>query len=225
MKRHNIILCFSLLAIFQGLSILAGYHAYGQQTKRKNIFPIWTYHQKNRNIHGISLGLITPEKGNSNTNGIKIELIGLGLALLLIPRSPIAENDAVFTALLNDSISEKINGIALSASGTACNSCVYNGATIGGVGQVVRKVNGFSAVFFMNFTQIVNGLQMGILNDNYYLRGMQLGGFNLTVKAKGVQIGLLNKAKEFNGLQIGLWNVNQRRKLPIINWNFKKLEY
>lgn len=57
--------------------------SYGQVDKRKNYFPIWTYHQKNINIHGISLGIgtVRAEPRYTNTNGIKIELIGSGIAI------------------------------------------------------------------------------------------------------------------------------------------------
>lgn len=41
---------------------------------------------------------------------------------------------------------------------------------------------------------------------------------------KGLQIGIRNKSDNMKGIQIGLWNVNGKRKLPIINWNFKNLK-
>jgi hypothetical protein len=38
----------------------------------------------------------------------------------------------------------------------------------------------------------------------------------------GLQIGIVNKSKNLRGIQIGIWNVNQKRKLPLLNWNFKQ---
>ncbi len=38
---------------------------------------------------------------------------------------------------------------------------------------------------------------------------------------KGLQIGVVNKAKRLRGIQLGIWNINERRKLPLINWNFR----
>ena len=62
------------------------------------------------------------------------------------------------------------------------------------------------------FTEIVNGLQFSfILNDSYLTRG--------------VQVGLINRSQSLTGVQFGLWNINQKRKFPIINWNFKKNEF
>lgn len=40
-------------------------------------------------------------------------------------------------------------------------------------------------------------------------------------KFVGVQIGAVNQAKKLKGIQFGLWNVNEKRSLPIFNWNFK----
>jgi hypothetical protein len=37
---------------------------------------------------------------------------------------------------------------------------------------------------------------------------------------KGVQVALYNKSMDFRGVQLGLWNVNGRRSLPLINWQF-----
>ena len=39
---------------------------------------------------------------------------------------------------------------------------------------------------------------------------------------RGLQIGVVNKSKNLRGIQIGIWNVNQKRRLPLINWNFKR---
>jgi hypothetical protein len=55
------------------------------------------------------------------------------------------------------------------------------------------------------------------------MNGVQLGGLaNFSKKMDGLQIALFNKSENFRGLQIGLWNVNQKRKLPFINWNFSR---
>ena len=52
---------------------------FGQTNKKKNYLPIWTYHQKKINIHGLSFGLGTwsGDPRYTNTNGIKFELIGM----------------------------------------------------------------------------------------------------------------------------------------------------
>ncbi|MCB9335358.1 MAG: hypothetical protein H6586_04365 [Flavobacteriales bacterium] len=201
------------------LFTLSHYSIYGQ----KNYFPTWTYHQKNINIHGISVGIatISNDSSNTNTNGIKIELIGLGILVPLVPRSPVINNDSMYINH-KEFLSEKINGLSLSTSRTVCD-CITNGISMGMIGQINFHVNGFSASLHMNFTQKSNGIQMSLMNESHYLKGIQLGGTNMSTKTKGLQIGLLNSSKELRGLQIGIWNVNQKRKLPIINWNFKRL--
>jgi hypothetical protein len=102
--------------------------SYGQNANR---FPVWTYHEKNVNIHGISVGLASTiiSERNTNTNGIKLELIGLGVFSPLIPGFPNFENGS----------SERINGLSLSASGTVCD-CLTNGLSVGAIGQINNQV-------------------------------------------------------------------------------------
>jgi hypothetical protein len=209
------------------------------QTKR-NYFPIWTYHQKNVNIHGVSVGLGTASVNvrNVNTNGVKVELIGVGLLVFMILHSPIAQDREEFDTLMKSPISERINGAVVSATGTVCD-CTINGLTLGPLGQINRQVNGISLSVYMNFTQVVNGVQLGVgFNQVYKMNGVQIGGLlsnsayemngvqlgveNRAKEANGVQMGLFNKSERLNGIQIGLWNVNQERKLPFTKWNFKK---
>ena len=189
--------------------LLLTINSYGQVEKRKNYFPIWSFHQKNINIHGISIGIGTVRTGPryTNTNGIKIEIIGAGIAIPLIPQSPVAKDDSSFIALSKEPISERINGISLSATGTACD-CITNGINIGFIGNINYQVNGLTASLLMNFAQKHNGLQFAMFNEAYYMTGLQ--------------IGLFNKSDKSRGIQIGLWNINQKRKLPLINWNFKR---
>lgn len=210
--------------------------AYGQVDERKNYFPIWTFHQDCIKVHGISVGFwsVGSKPRYTNTNGIKIELIGVGVGIPLIPKSPIVETDSAFMKLNLEPFSESINGLNLSASGSVCH-CLTNGIAAGFIGQIHFQVNGLSSSLFMNFTQKLNGIMTAMLNDAYYMNGVQVGFSNHGYKTKGLQIeilrnnademkglqiGLINKSIKLTGLQIGLWNVNQKRKLPFINWNF-----
>lgn len=75
-----------------------------------------------------------------------------------------------------------------------------------------------------NDAYYMNGLQTGFSNYAYRTNCVQLSILgNGSKEMKGVQIGLFNKAVKLRGIQIGAWNVNQKRKLPIINWNFKRV--
>ncbi|MFN8273327.1 MAG: hypothetical protein U0X58_00415 [Flavobacteriaceae bacterium] len=195
----------------------------GQEIKRKNYFPIWTYHQRNINVNGLALGIgsfnYSDKITNTHTNGIKVELIGAGIILPLIPNSPIVSNDSLYDKMLHEPLNERINGISLSAAGTACD-CAINGINLGVIGHATRSVNGISAALFGNISQKFNGIQMSLFNETYAMSGLQLGLANSSEKFNGIQIGLINNTRKLNGIQMGLWNVNQKRKFPIINWNF-----
>jgi hypothetical protein len=43
--------------------------------------------------------------------------------------------------------------------------------------------------------------------------------FNDAYIMRGLQIGIFNTSKHTKGVQLGIWNKNEKRKLPIINWN------
>lgn len=182
--------------------------SYGQININKDYFPIWTYHQDSINIHGFSLGLLSLNTNPryTNTNGIKFELIGIGfLAAPFMPQSPIVYSDSSLNELLKIPISENINGLNLSTTGSICN-CYTNGISAGIILQYQTQVNGVSTSIF-NLIQIQNGIMVGIINETYILNGLQ--------------IGLYNISENLFGIQIGLWNENQKRKLPFINWNFE----
>jgi hypothetical protein len=54
------------------------------------------------------------------------------------------------------------------------------------------------------------------------MKGVSVAPFaNFGKKCRGLQIGAFNKCDDFKGIQIGWWNENEKRKLPLINWNFK----
>ncbi|WP_254517634.1 LA_2272 family surface repeat-containing protein, partial [Salmonella enterica] len=54
-------------------------------------------------------------------------------------------------------------------------------------------------------------------------KGVSVAPFaNVGMKCRGIQIGLYNRCNDFRGIQIGMWNENGKRKLPLINWNFKR---
>lgn len=222
------------------LFLLLTMSSFGQneKNKKKNYFPLWTFQQDSINIHGFSLGLwsSSDKPRHTKTNGIKLEIIGIGILLPLIPSSPIVKSDSTFLKLKSMPLSERINGLSLSATGTVCD-CLTNGLTAGLIGQVNFQVNGISTSILGNFSQKHNGIMMALfVNEAFIMNGIQLGSLNISNKTKGlqigvrnnanimkgIQIGLFNKSKKLRGIQIGLWNVNQKRKFPLINWNFRR---
>ena len=118
-------------------------------------------------------------------------------------------------------IIEKQNGMALSILGN--DSYVMNGLSGGFIGNHTQTLNGAQIGGF-NVSEFTNGIQIGIQNNNNknqnLTNGAQIGVLNYTEDLQGVQIGLINNTKSLKGIQIGLWNKNEKRSLPIINWNF-----
>ena len=86
---------------------------------------------------------------------------------------------------------------------------IINGLDIALAGSFQSVVNGAGISLIINKQDAVNGLTIApVGNHNIYCRG--------------VQIGLINTCSDLKGFQIGFWNVNQKRKSPLINWNFKR---
>ncbi|GJM60573.1 LA_2272 family surface repeat-containing protein [Persicobacter diffluens] len=195
---------------------------YCQSEERKNYFPIWTFHQKNINIHGVSIGLGSSraEYRNTNTNGLKFEIIGTGLLCLFLFQSPIQDYEGKYLELRKEPKSEIINGLNISISGTSSNS-ISNGISAGLVGQYNYQINGISFSCLMNFSEIHNGLQMALHNESYIVNGLQIGFANNSKNATGLSLGFVNSTENLKGIQIGVWNTNQKRTLPLINWSFK----
>ena len=158
--------------------------SYGQNDNR---FPIWTFHKKDVNIHGVSVGLVSTviDERNTNTNGIKLELIGIGLFVPLIPEFPTFEEQR----------SERINGLSLSTLGTVCD-CLTNGLSIGGGSQLNYQVNGIALATMVNISEEQNGIMIATGNYTKTMNGLQLGLTNGSSKINGVQIALtINRQK------------------------------
>jgi hypothetical protein len=204
-------------------ALIAGLTAAFAQPQRTSRFPAGTFHQKNVNINGFSVGLYSgfadDSVRNVHTNGFRLEALGMGILSPLIPSSPISEDDEQYSKAMANPASEQINGFNLSPTGTVCD-CVTNGISAGLIGQINRGVSGISVSVVMNLAEKHNGIQMAMFNESYVMNGLQLGLSNAGGRVGGLQIGLFNKSTHLKGVQIGLWNTNQKRKLPIINWGF-----
>lgn len=212
-----------------------------------SIVSIWAFKQTEKNVDGVSIGLASysDDEQDGAVNGLKVELIGMGILLPLIPRSPIVGNaTALVDYRVNNGI-QPVNGISLSGTGSICN-CLINGISAGLIGQMNYKVNGFSASIEMNLAQVHNGIQLAMFNQSYLSNGLQSGLSNSNTKMNGAQIGFVNGSEDFKGLQIGLvnkskkhiglqiglfnftnkikglqlgfWNVNTKRSMPIFNF-------
>ena len=206
-----------LKAIFFFICLGFIHYSYGQnynrfsQKKFSHRFPIWTFHEKNVNIHGVSVGLwsFSDNERNTNTNGIRLELIGLGIASLIAPEFPTFGRR-----------SERINGLNVSALGTV-GDCLINGISVGSFGQILEQVNGVTLSAILNIIEKQNGIMIAVVNHTVTMDGFQFGATNNASKINGVQVGFINQSEILRGIQIGIWNINQKRKLPLINWNFQ----
>ena len=186
---------------------------------RDTYLPVWSYHDHNASVVGLSAGLgtVLNQSRNTNSYGVRIEIVGVGILSPLLPHSPTVSNENEFDDLRSEPLSEHIYGFNISLTGTFCD-CKTVGLTVGGIGQYNFQVSGLSASLVVNLVQVHNGVQVAASNDAYRMRGLQVGGRNHSSYAGGIQIGIANYADNLRGVQIGLWNVNQERSIPILNW-------
>lgn len=222
--------------------LLVGKTGFSQESeKRKLRLPIWTFHDKNVSIYGISVGAFSWTGNNRNTitNGLRIEVPGIGFLTLLANGSPMSHIDTITKGIKRQDFefSEIVNGINISSGSwgelnyngltlalAGQNGFLTNGVAIAGLWNSINKVNGVSiGGILLNETLHHNGIQIGgIANAAIIMKGLQIGIMNGAKSMDGIQIGLFNKTFKSKGLQIGLWNINEHRKLPILNWSFKK---
>jgi len=178
---------------------------------------IWFTPAKVEKINGLSFGVFTEnikndkfnEKDSLEINGLNIEINPLMLITLTMTSysGPYPDSLEFYEENLKDKIELKINGFNLSFVGTI-NEAKVNGVNLAGYNTVVDHINGLTISGANNFSYRMNGLSIaGIRNHATY--------------ARGVQIALFNKSTKLKGFQIGLWNVNGKRSLPFINWQFK----
>jgi hypothetical protein len=202
----------------------------------KSRFPVWTYNTQDTKIHGLAVGYFTtPRIDSVTTNGMRFELLGAGILLLMLPDVPISTNDSMHAEYLQTRPAEKINGFNISPLGHGCD-CDVNGFNIYGPGSITKKVNGVSlaaimniaevqnglqAAYYFNFTYKMNGLQAALINNKNFgvMKGVQVAAlWNEAREIHGLQIGIYNKASKLKGLQVGIWNDNGMRKRPFLNF-------
>ncbi len=207
--------------------LLISITCFSQDYNEKTRYLFGTFHTQNTTINGISFGAL-PQLNNKQrfvrTNGIRLEIPGIGLIGFMANGS----------LLRNEKTDEIVNGLNIS-SGTI-GDISYNGITlalvtqsgtenngiaIAGLWNGMDNSNGIQIAGLLNEAIYSNGIQIAISNSTEYMKGIQIGGLNnANEKMVGLQIGIWNKSKNTKGIQLGLWNINEKRKLPIINWNF-----
>ena len=211
--------------------------------KRESRLPLWTFHEKNVSIYGLSIGGFSGYGFNRNTvtNGVRLEIPGIGFLAPLGNGSPVSDIDTIGHGIKRQDFvfSEIVNGINISTGSWgelnyngltiglfAQNGYLANGLAVSGLWNSVNKVNGISfGGLLLNEALQHNGIQVGgLASSSIIMSGVQIGVLNEAKTMSGVQIGLINKTNKSRGFQFGLWNINERRRLPLINWNFRNKE-
>lgn len=168
------------------------------------------------NIYGIAFGIIGSESiCNLNytrkSHGLNIQLIGQGVFI------PFNYKNFSFDKLMSKENGFMYNNVILRESYRA----IHNGILFSTFGTYTDQTNGLCISFLASLGYEMNGVAFNLFSNKYFrLNGIALGLVNHSGKVNGIQIGLVNKTVHLKGLQIGLWNVNSKRKLPIINWGF-----
>jgi hypothetical protein len=209
------------------IALLISLIIFGQDSlKIKSSFVTVNPQKTIRNTNGFNVGILDDYQ-KQRINGINFQINPLSLLYPLIPQAIAVPTEKKSTVV--------VNGLHLSTGG------MMDGKKLNGVGISMyhhsRTTNGLSVNFFNNTSGILNGVHIsGFANSsekgsglnmafigNYSddFKGMQISMFNDSEKMSGIQIGIVNKTKNLRGFQFGLWNVNEKRKFPIINWNFK----
>lgn len=205
-------------------------------------FPIWTTHETNVDIVGLAFGLsqdnFKDQSSLVRSYGIRLEVNPFSFLYFLVPRTPISRNMESYEKMMKSTIYKKTYGLnistgsfedqdtyGISLTGFMHYSRKNNGISIAGMTNSVERANGIVIGFGGNEIRKGNGIMISSAWGNYadQFNGVQISMENqITGKGRGIQIGLWNVAKNFRGIQLGLWNENDKRSLPLINWQFKK---
>jgi hypothetical protein len=182
----------------------------------KNFF--WFTPCKVEEINGIALGLFTKNIKNKMFNerdsllirGLNLKINPWEIFFLLNPQltGPYPDSLENYNQNIKKDWQVKINGVNISLASTI-NEMRIKGFNLTGLITVVDEIHGISISGINNFSYIMNGVSIAGLR-------------NRATIAKGIQIGLFNKTTQLRGFQFGLWNINGKRSLPFLNWQFKE---
>ena len=177
---------------------------------------IWLTPCEVEEINGLAVGMYTKNLKNRDfgerdtllVRGLALELNFFALFSLMNPKlnGPFPDSLSFFAQTLSNDWQVKVNGVSISLVNNI-NEMTVRGMSLSSAITAVDRIYGLSVA--------------GINNFCYVLKGLQLAGLrNRAGVARGLQLGLFNKATDLRGIQIGLWNMNGKRSLPFINWQF-----
>lgn len=213
MKRISII----LLILFSATFSFSQSDSLEFDKKARDRYVIWLIPSAAKNIYGIAIGPVGSEAicnrpYTKYSHGLNIQILGQGFFQVFYINKV---NFKDFYLADKDSLLINFDTIPLRT--------IHNGIIISPLGTFTPKVNGISFSLFMSRGHKINGISFNLFWNLYnYINGASIGFVNTAGSVKGIQVGLVNKTVKLRGFQFGLWNKNERRSLPIINWNFKE---
>jgi len=212
MKRISII----ILILFSATFSFSQNDSLEFDKKDRDRYVIWLIPSAAKNIYGIAIGPVGSEAicnrpYTKYTHGLNLQIPGQGFfQVFYINKMKFKD----FYLAENDSSIINFDTIPLRT--------IHNGLIVSPLGTFTPQVNGISISLFMSMGQKINGISFNLLWNLYnYINGASIGFVNTAGFVKGIQVGLVNKTVKLRGFQFGLWNKNEKRSLPIINWNFK----
>lgn len=213
MKRIQVI----LLVLFSATLSVAQSDSLEIDKKARDRFVIWFIPSASTNIYGIAIGPVGSEAicnrpYTKYSHGLNLQIPGQGVLQTFyinkIKLKDFKNNENSDSLVMHDTIPYR---------------AVHNGLIISPLGTFTDQVNGISFSLWMSMGKKINGVSFNLLWNFYeQINGITIGFVNHTAKTSGVQIGLFNKTMKLKGLQFGLWNKNEKRSLPIVNWNFNE---
>lgn len=212
MKRIPII----LLILFSATFSFSQSDSLEFDKKAKDRFVIWLIPSVSKNIYGIAIGPVGSEvicnrHYTKYSHGLNLQIPGQGFF----------QTFYINKMRFKDFYANE-NSDSLSLQNTFPKRAIHNGLIISPLGTFTDQVNGISFSLWMSMGKKINGLSFNLLWNLYeQINGITIGLVNHTAATKGLQIGFVNKTIKLKGFQIGLWNKNEKRSLPLINWNFK----
>jgi hypothetical protein len=179
----------------------------GTQSK----YIVWYMPSQADHVHGVLFHLgLTMDHGSDGelnhggyvSNGLHLQINPFAFILtpylLLIPNFGLQEQPTQPSLIQINGINAGINSLG---------PVHIRGVNLTAGVTLVDRISGLSISGLMNKTSEMRGLSCAVIrNKNHFLRG--------------VQCGIYNSSHDMRGIQIGLWNVNGKRKLPFLNWQF-----
>lgn len=210
------------VVLFAWLILYVSFCSYSQNEtvetnqKAKDRYVIWLIPSAASNIYGIAIGPVGSEAicnrpYTKYSHGLNLQIPGQGIFQTFYINKGI--NKAFITG--KDSAS-------FFNYDTLPKRAKHNGILISPFGTFTDEVNGISLSCWMSMGGNINGLSFNLLWNVYNrINGVSVGFVNHAADVRGLQIGLFNKTGELKGFQFGLWNMNEKRSLPVLNWDFK----